>query len=52
MCQQFEAEKNYLIARDLREIRATWNKHESGEHPLTYEEIKTLAIRKLMLEDR
>ena len=52
MCQAYEGEKNYLIASDLRQIRKIWEAHESGEHPLTAEEIYKLAVQKLMLEDR
>lgn len=52
MCQQFEGEKSYLMASDMREIRKIWAAHESGEHPLSDSEIHQLAIRKLMLEDR
>lgn len=51
MCQQGENEKNYLMASDMRDIRRIWAAHESGEHPLTDEEIHRLAVRKLMLED-
>lgn len=51
MCQQSEGEKNYLMARDMREVRAIWAAHESGERPLSPEEIHRLAVRKLMLED-
>lgn len=51
MCQQFENEKNYLMARDMAEIKRIWAAHESGERPLSDEEIRQLAIRKLMLRD-
>lgn len=51
MCQQGEGEKNYLMARDMREIRAIWAAHESGQRVLSLEEVHRLCIRKLMLED-
>lgn len=51
MCQQFEGEKRSGLATDLRSIREAWAKHESGECPLTPEQIKELCVRKMMLED-
>jgi hypothetical protein len=51
MCQQFEGEKAYLMAKDMRDIRRIWAAHESGERVLSPEEIHELCVRKLMLED-
>jgi hypothetical protein len=52
MCQAYEGERQYMVTQELREIRETWNKHISGEKPLTDEQVKELAIRKLMLEEQ
>lgn len=52
MCQQHEAEMNYLVSQELRQIRAAWEKHKSGEAPLTDEQIKELVIRKIMLDEQ
>lgn len=49
MCQAYEGERNYVVAVELREIQTIWEKHKSGEKPLSDEELKELAIRKLML---
>ena len=49
MCQAFEAEQEGLIASDIRKIKEKWRKHQSGEAPLTDEEIKKLSIELLML---
>lgn len=40
-----------MAETERREIMAAWREHESGEKPLTEDEIKTLAVRKLMLDD-
>lgn len=34
---------------ELSEIQEVWRKHESGEKPLTDEQIKELVVRKFML---
>ena len=51
MCQAYEGESNYMRSQELREIREAWEKHQSGEKPLTEDELKDLAIRKLMLSE-
>ena len=51
MCQAYEGEARYVAGGEKREIMDKWNKHESGEAPLTDDEIKELAIRKMMLMD-
>jgi dissimilatory sulfite reductase (desulfoviridin) alpha/beta subunit len=51
MCQQHEGESRYLRSHELREIRDAWEKHKSGEKPLTNEQILELAVRKIMLEE-
>ena len=51
MCQAYEGERSYSVAKELREIREIWEKHKSGEKPLTDEQIRELAVRKLMLEE-
>lgn len=51
MCQAYEGEANCMRARDLREIREAWEKHQSGEKPLTEQELKELAVRKLMASE-
>lgn len=52
MCQAYEGERSYMVSREQREIREAWEKHQSGEKPLTEEQIKELAIRKLMLDEQ
>ena len=49
MCQAYEGEHNYVVASELREIQIAWELHKSGEKPLSEEELKDLAVRKLML---
>lgn len=49
MCQAYEGEHNYVVVTELREIQIAWEKHKSGEKLLSDEELKDLAIRKLML---
>ena len=49
MCQQSEAEHNYLVSRELREIKDRYAQHVSGAKPLTDDELKALAIKKLVL---
>lgn len=49
MCQAYEGEHNYVVAAELREIQIAWEKHKSGEKLLSDEELKDLAVRKLML---
>lgn len=51
MCQAYEGERQYVVSGELREIQEKWKKHESGEAPLTEDEIRELAVRKLMLMD-
>ncbi len=51
MCQVYEAEKEYVVRGELAEIRRKWEKHQSGEEPLTDDEIQELAVRKFMLEE-
>ena len=51
MCQAFEGESRGLKRQELREIHIAWEKHESGEKPLSDQELHKLAIRKLMLEE-
>jgi len=36
---------------ELREIREAYEKHKSGEKPLTDEQLRELAVRKLMLSE-
>lgn len=49
MCQQYDGERQYMVRSELREIRRKWERHESGEAPLTDEEIKDLVVQKMML---
>lgn len=49
MCQAYEGERGYLVSKELREIKETYEAHVSGEKSLTEDEIRELAIRKLML---
>ena len=39
------------VQQDRAEILEKWAKHESGESPLSDEEIKNLCVRKLMLDE-
>lgn len=52
MCQHYESERSFVVNAELREIRERWEKHKSGEAPLTDAEAMDLAVRKLMLEER
>lgn len=51
MCQAFHGEQQGLIQSELFEIRRKWEKHKSGEAPLTYDELLNLAVKKMMLEE-
>lgn len=51
MCQAYEGERNFLIREERAEIQEKWAKHESGEAPLSEDEIKDLCVRKLMLDE-
>lgn len=51
MCQQYEGESRYVRSQELREIREAWEAHKSGERPLTDDQIRDLAVRKIMLEE-
>lgn len=51
MCQAYEGERRYMVVTELQDILEAWEKHKSGEHPLTADELRELAIRKLMLEE-
>jgi hypothetical protein len=52
MCQAYEAEREWLVRRDLREIRQRFEDHKNGKKKLTDEELQKIAIEKLMLEER
>ena len=52
MCQQFEHESQFVARGEMREIRERYEKHTSGEAPLTDAEVQDLAVRMLMLRDR
>ncbi len=52
MCQQFEGESRYVRSQELREIREAWEAHKSGEKPLSDEQVRELAVRKIMLEEQ
>lgn len=51
MCQGYEGEKRSMARGELAEIREAWRRHQSGEAPLSDDEIRRLAIRKMMLEE-
>ena len=51
MCQAFESEKRSLIAVEQTKLRRKWEAHESGERPLSQDEINELVVRKIMLDD-
>lgn len=51
MCQAYEGERDSIVQQERGEILEKWAKHESGEAPLTDEEIKNLCVRKLMLDE-
>lgn len=52
MCQAYEGEREYLVRRDLHEIRKKYEDHKNGTKPLTDDELLKLAVEKLMLEER
>lgn len=41
-----------MRSQELREIRDKWERHKSGESVLTEQQIKDLAVRKIMLEEQ
>lgn len=49
MCQAYEGERKWVVSQELKEIHDAWEKHKNGEKVLNEEEIKELAVRKLML---
>ncbi len=52
MCQAFEAERNLMVWLDNADIRRKWERHKSGEEPLSDDELKRLAIQKMMNDER
>lgn len=52
MCQAYEGEHQYLVQRDLNEIRKKYDAYVNGQAPLTEDELLRLAVEKLMLEER
>lgn len=51
MCQAYEGEKNYVIASEKAKIREEYEKHKSGEKPISEERLKELSIEILMLNE-
>jgi hypothetical protein len=51
MCQAYDGEARSVAMAERREIRDLWQRHKSGEVPLSDEELLELAVRKLMLND-
>lgn len=49
MCQAFEGEQQYVVQRDLAEIRKKYEDHKNGTKPLSDEELLKLAVEKMML---
>ena len=52
MCQAYEGEREWLVQRDLREIKQRYEDHKKGKKKLTDDELLKLAAEKLMLEER
>jgi hypothetical protein len=52
MCQAYEGEREWLVQRDLAEIKKRYKAHVRGKKKLTDDELLKLAIEKLMLEER
>lgn len=52
MCQAYEAERRIVVGGELAEIQEAWRRHQSGEAPLSDDEVRRLAVRKMMLEER
>ena len=52
MCQAYEGEREFVVQRDLAEIRKKYEDHKSGTKPLTDDELLKLAVEKLILEER
>lgn len=48
MCQQGPNEIKSYRRQELRDIQETWRKHTEGIEILSSEEIKELAVQKLM----
>jgi len=51
MCQAYEGEREWLVRRDLAEIKKRYVAHASGEKKLSDDELLKLAVEKLMLEE-
>ena len=51
MCQAYEGEWEYLIARDKAEIRRKYEAYKRGELKLTDEELHKLTIEYMMLSE-
>ena len=51
MCQAYEGERQFVIACERREIEEKWRRHKSGEQILSADELKDLAIQKIMLSE-
>ena len=51
MCQAYEGEREWLVRRDLAEIKKRYAAHASGEKKLSDDELLKLAVEKLMLEE-
>jgi len=41
-----------VVGGELAEIRARWERHQSGAEPVTDKQVIELAVRKMMLEDQ
>jgi hypothetical protein len=51
MCQAYGGERAFVIHMEIQEIRDKWEKHLDGSAPLTDDEIKTLCVRRIMLDE-
>ena len=51
MCQAVEGEQRSLMATERWERRKVWEKHESGEVPLSDEQITELVVEEIMARD-
>lgn len=51
MCQHFEAEQRSIFKGERQERRRKLELHQSGEQPLTDDEIRNLMVEELMARD-
>ena len=51
MCQHYEAEQRSIVRSEREERRRRWEAHESGERPLSVDEVAKMIAEELMARD-